>query len=198
MINVNIQPGDFFLVDSNKTAPKIIKFLMTAPTCWHHLWRKIIGTQEFVRFYHAGLFLDKDTIIEQQSKVQIKSSEKLLNTANSLLIFRKKYLTESDRVRLCTIAKESLGQWYGVMSCIGKTLTWITGIKFFCRYVRIPTTEICINRVCDWYKRGIWEEFDSKTHTELTTHSVYKYIMRNPELFEIVYSGIPRNDFTTY
>lgn len=191
---INIQSGDMFLVDSNKSAPRLIKFLMTAPTVWHHLYRKFFGIQEWVRYYHAGILMDKDTIIEQQGEVQIKSSEKLLNTGNELFIFRRKYLTESDRQRILAVAKHSIGQWYGVVSCIGKTLTWITGIKFFARYIRIPTTEICINRCTDWYKRGIGETFGAKTHTELTTHSVYKYVMAHPEHFEVVFQGVPRNE----
>src|SRR3972149_1560744 len=192
--NSMIQSGDFAIVDSNKTAPRIIKYLMRSETLWQDLYRMVTKTLEVPLYYHALLFLNKDEIIEQQGEVQIKTSEKILNTGNRLFIFRKRNLGESERQILIAISKESLGQWYGVMSCIGKTITWLTGIKFFARYIHISKTEICINRVAYWYKRGIRENFGFKTHTELTTHSLYKYVISHPEKFEIIYEGIPRED----
>ena len=44
------QTGDIFFTDNFRTASKIVKFLMTAPTVWQHIWRAIRGTQEEVRF----------------------------------------------------------------------------------------------------------------------------------------------------
>ena len=49
MNSITIKPGDIFLVDSNKKGPKIVKFLQVAPSWYHHLWRKIRGTQEVVK-----------------------------------------------------------------------------------------------------------------------------------------------------
>ena len=48
MLKSKIQKGDLFLVDSDNTGAKIVKFFMIAPTWYHHLWRKIRGTQEEV------------------------------------------------------------------------------------------------------------------------------------------------------
>ncbi len=80
----------------------------------------------------------------------------------------------------------------GVMSCIAKTLTWLSGIKFFARYLHIPNTEICINLVCKWYYNVFGELFGSKTYLESTTWSVYKYVKSHPERFDIIYDGLPR------
>ena len=189
-----IKPGDFFIVDSNRTGARIVKFLMTAPNMFVHLWRKIRGTQEKVFYYHAGIFSDPDNIIEQQKLTQEVSSSKLLSTGNNLLIFRVKNLNDEDRYNIVTSARETIGDFYGVVSCIGKTLTWITTIKWFARHIYWGRTNICINKACKWYLDAIEENFGSKYYHELTTHLVYKYVMAYPEKVEIVYKGIPREE----
>lgn len=191
-MEIDIQPGDFALVDSKKKAPRLVKYLMRSPTLWIDLFRMATGKLEEPLHYHALLFIDKETIIEQQGEVQSVSSEKLLNTDNRLFIFRLR--DNYPNLYLCDVALEDIGQWYGVMSCIAKTLTWLTGIKFFARYIHIPTTEICINRVCKWYYQVTGELFGAKTYLESTTWSVYKYVIAHPEKFEIVYQGNPRED----
>jgi len=104
MIKDLILPGDFFLVDSQRTGAKIVKYFQTAPTIWQHLWRKIRGTQEKVLYYHVGMLINGDTIIEQQGKVQEVTSTKLLNTNNNLLIVRKIGLSYAERDCLISIA----------------------------------------------------------------------------------------------
>jgi hypothetical protein len=193
-MKIDIQPGDFAIVDSKKRAPKLVKYLMRSPTLWIDLFRMATGKLEEPLHYHALLFIDKDTIIEQQGKVQSVSSEKLLNTDNRLFIFRLKSSVDLKEDYLVWEAEDNIGQWYGVMSCIAKTLTWLTGIKFFARYIHIPKTEICINRVCKWYYDVTRELFGKKTYLESTTWSVYKYVIAHPEKFEIVYDDNPRED----
>ncbi len=187
------QAGDIFLVDSTKTGAKIVKFLQTAPTIWQHLWRKIRGTQEIVEFYHVGMFKDHYKIIEQQWRVVQKSSAKLLNTSNELLIIRKKNLTEYQRKALVLVAEKDLGEGYDIVNCFGKLFTWLTFIPYFARYIQLPNQDICVNRVAYWYKKAISVTFGAKTHSELTTHTIYKYIMLHLDEFEIVYKGVPRN-----
>jgi hypothetical protein len=189
-----IKPGDIFLVDSKKKGPKMVKFLMTAPTIWQHLWRKLRGTQEEVKYYHAGMFVSKDEIIEQQWKVVQKSSAKLLNTYNMVLIARKKNADMSKRIALADTAKKDLGEGYDVLNIFGKTLTWLFWIPLFEKYMQWPQAEVCINRVAYWCKALDFSTFGAKTHSELTTHDVHKYILANPDEWEIVFEGIPRNN----
>ena len=191
MINVEIKPGDIFLIDSDKTGPKIVKFFMTAPTMWHHLWRKMRGTQEEVLYYHVGMFSTQAQIIEQQSKVIQRTSNKVLSSKNRVCIIRKKNLGNLQQVRLLEEAFDDLGKGYDVVNCIGKFLTWLTGIKFFARYMETADDEICINRVAQWYKTACDERFGGKTHHELTTHRMYKYVKHHTAKFKIVYEGIP-------
>ena len=193
-MDIDIQPGDFFLVDSKKTGAKIVKFFQTAPTWVQHLWRKIRGTQEKVLFYHVGMFYDSSTLIEQQGKVIKRSANKLLDTSNEVLIVRRKRISEADQFLLTKIAEEDLGEGYDIVNIFGKLFTWLTGIPLFAMYMQLPNQDICINRVAYWYRKALGEKFGSFTHSGLTTHSLYKYILAHPDKFEIVYRGIPRED----
>lgn len=187
---IEIRPGDIFLIDSKKTGPKIVKFFMTAPTVFHHLWRKIRGTQEVVLYYHVGMFIKQDTIAEQQSKVLIRTSEKVLNTSDRLFIARRKDLKPFQQRYLTEGAIADVGAGYDIVNCIGKFITWLTGIKWFARYMETKKEEICVNRGAKWYKNGIGEKFGVKTHSELTTHMMYKYI-KNSDNWAVIYEGIP-------
>lgn len=191
------QTGDIFFVDSNKTGAKIVKFFQTAPTWYQHLWRKIRGTNEKVLFYHVGLFSDPHNLIEQQNKVIVRSNKKLLSTGNKVIVFRLTALTKVERSHLLKVAMEDLGKKYDVVNCTGKILTWLTGIPYFAKYMQMPNQDICIIRIAYWYKKAFSITFGAKTHSELTTHSLYKYLMchlRSTDDWEIVYEGIPRED----
>jgi hypothetical protein len=194
---ITILDGDFFLIDSDKTGPKIVKFFQTAPTWYQHLWRKIRGTQEQVLYYHVGQFIEVDNkvrIVEQQGRVMLRDeshTNKVLNTSNRLCIIRMRHITDKQRFNLKKRALEDLGEGYDIVNCIGKFLTWLTGLKFFARYVEWPQQEICINRVAKWYRDVIGEKFGAKAHSELTTHTMYKYVKANPEKFEIIFEGVP-------
>lgn len=193
-MKIEIQSGDFFLVDSKKSGAKWVKFFQTAPTIFHHLWRKLRGTQETVLFYHVGMFWDKSNLIEQQGKVIKKSANKLLGTNNEVLIIRLKSITEIERELLIKVAEEDLGEGYDIVNIFGKLFTWLTSIPLFARYMQLPNQDICVNRVAYWYRKALGVKFGAKTHSELTTHTLYKYIMSHPEEFEIVYRGNPRED----
>lgn len=186
--------GDIFLVDSKKTGAKIAKYFQTAPTIYQHYWRKIRGTQEKVLFYHVGMYSDAHNIIEQQSKVIVRSSDKLLNTNNELLVVRRKGLSKIERNYLLKIAMNDLGEGYDIVNIFGKLFTWLTGIKLFARYVQLPNQDICINRVAYWFKKAFDISFGVKTHSALTTHLLYKYLMAHLDDWEIVYRGNPRED----
>ena len=188
-------PGDIFMVDSKKTCPKVVKFFQTAPTVWQHIWRKFFGNQEKVLYYHVGMFSENNDIIEQQGKVIERSSDKLLNTDNNLLVVRPKNITDEQRYFILGFAREDLGEGYDILNCFGKFLTWLTGIIYFARYMELPDKDICINRVAYWYKMSEISTFGAKTHSELTTHTMWKYIIDHPEKFEIIYQGVPREGF---
>ncbi len=193
-MSIDILPGDFALVDSKKCCPQFVKYLMRSPTIWHDLFRMIVGKLEKPLHYHALLFLNKGSIIEQQSKVQINSSKKLLNTNNNLFIFRFRGSSAIERSYLTRIAMEDLEEGYDIVNCIGKLFSWLTGLKFFARYVQLPNQDVCINRIAYWALKAFDETFGAKTHSELTTWSLYKYVIAHPEKFEIIYSGNPRED----
>lgn len=191
MTNIKIKPGDIFLIDSNKTGAKIVKFFQTAPTWYQHLWRKIRKTQETVLYYHVGMFTSQEKIIEQQAKVVEKSSHRILATDKKIFIARRKYISATQKKKLLKEAFEDLGKGYDILNCIGKFLTWLTGFPIFARYLEYPDQEICINRVAQWYKTALGETFGAKTHSELTTHLIYKYIKSYPKIWKVVYEGVP-------
>lgn len=194
MDKIKIEPGDFFLVDSKKTGAKWVKFFQTAPTWLQHLWRKLRETQEKVLFYHVGMFWDKSNLIEQQGKVIKRSANKLLDTDNEVLIVRLRNITQLGREKLIKVAEEDLGEGYDIVNIFGKFFSWLTGILLFARYLQLPNQDICVNRVGYWYKKALGVKFGAKTHSELTTHTLYKYVISHPNQFEIVYRGNPRED----
>jgi uncharacterized protein YycO len=193
-MNINIQPGDIFLVDSQKTGAKIVKFFQTAPTWIQHIWRKIRGTQEKVLYYHVGMFYNSNQIIEQQGKVILRSANKLLSTGNEVMIFRKKGITSEQQKALQSVALNDLDEGYDIVNIFGKLFTWLTGIPYFARYMQLPNQDICVNRGAYWWLKAVNVTFGVKTHSELTTHNMYKYVMAHPDEFEIIYRGIPRED----
>jgi hypothetical protein len=180
--------GDIFLTDSDKFGPRIVKFLMAAPTLWQWLWRAARGTQEPVRFYHAGMLLSNEKLIEQQWKVQYAPASKILPW--TVVVYRCKTLAALDGINTDLIARraiEDLDKLYDIPQLIGKTLTWLTGIKWFVRFLGwiSKEEEICVTRVAHWYS-GICN-FGVKDHSEITTKIIDEYCRAHPEEWEIVY-----------
>jgi hypothetical protein len=187
------QCGDIFLCDSNKTGAKIVKFLQQAPTIWQWIWRQIRHTQEPVRYYHAGMILSDEQMIEQQWKVQYGDTQKILS--RKIIIYRyknnnpKKFSERYFQRVVKSRAEEDLGKIYDIPQLIGKTLTWLTGIKLFVRLLGglSKEEEICVTRIGDWYE-GICN-FGVKTRSEITTKIIDEYCQNHPEEWEIVYQN---------
>ena len=194
------QCGDIFLTNSDKTGAKIVKFLQQAPTLWQWIYRQIKGTQEPVRYYHAGMVLSSKQIIEQQWEVQFGQTADILN--KDVIIYRYKEndkniiysdkIAKIDRVgRIKEVVKsraiEDLGKIYDIPQLIGKTLTWLTGIKWFVRFLGglSKEEEICVTRITEWYDNIC--EFGVPTNSEITTKIIDEYCQAHPEEWEIVY-----------
>jgi hypothetical protein len=184
------QCGDIFLCDSDRSGAKVVKFLMTAPTIWHWIYRQIRGTQESVRFYHSGMIISDKQMIEQQWKVQYGETQKILN--RKIIIYRNKTVSNISQhpfrqMLLYNRATEDLDKTYDILQLIGKTLTWFTGIKLFVRFLGnlSKEQEICVTRIGDWYD-GICN-FGIKTKHEMTTKIIDEYCQCHPNEWEIVY-----------
>jgi hypothetical protein len=182
-----VMPGDIFLCSSTRIGARIVKFLMEAPTIWIWLARAYTGHREYSRYYHAGMVLDIFRVIEQEWKVQIDEFDKLVN--RKVIIYRKKSLTTLQRLGLAARATLDIGEGYDLVLIIGKTLTWFTGIKWFVDFLGglSKQEEICINRVCLWYKEVVGETFGAKNYNESTTKTVDKWCSSHPEEWQIVY-----------
>jgi hypothetical protein len=191
-MDYNAQCGDIFLCDSDRTGAKIVKFFMTAPTWYIYLYRMIRHTQQPVRYYHAGMVLSNEQMIEQQGKVQYGQTQKILN--RRITIYRKKNLTEEQKELLRTRAIAQLGQGYGIEDVIAHTLTWLTGIRLFTYIVGALSRnrDICVNRVARWYNHIC--NFDLNWY-EITTKTMDEYCQNHPEEWESIYvngEGLPK------
>ena len=115
--------GDIFFTDSDKTGPKIVKFLMQSPTFWHWGIGKAVGLfskdlkAKFispVRMYHAGMLVSEDTLIEQQGKVEYSEASGILGKKH--VVWRHKHLTEEQANDLVKLAESRLGTKYDVQA----------------------------------------------------------------------------------
>lgn len=181
------QTGDVFLVNSNKTGAKIVKFLMQSPTVWHQIWRYFRKTLQPVRYYHAGMVLYTSKIIEQNWKVELNDFGDLLS--KDIIIYRKKDLGDSNITTLKERANEDLGKIYDIPQIIGKTFTWLTGITLFVDLLGALSKEeeICVTRVSHWYKNIC--NFGVKDNSEITTKIIDEYCQNHPNEWEIVYEN---------
>jgi hypothetical protein len=186
MDNVQLKPGDIFMNDSDKTGQKIVKFFMTAPNVFVHIWRKVRGTQEKVRFYHPGIVSDDTSkVLEQQKYVQYSNAQKVIFD-RSHIVYRNKTLKNKDIEKLLKIAKDDLGQGWGVAHTLGRFGTWLTGNPLFARFVSLPNREVSAGRVARWYYESFGETFGEKHYRYVTTHTIDKWCLTHPETWEIV------------
>lgn len=187
MNNYRPQLGDIFLCDSDRFAAKIVKFLMQSPTIYHQIYRWIFKKLEPVNYYHAGMIIDNETIVEQQGKVQLKPLSKILS--RRIIIYRKKDLTLLDQYQLKLNVNKDMGKHYGILLVLAKAFAWLTGMFFIVNWIgRLDKThQICINRVCKWYD-GICD-FGSKGYFLDNTKTVDEYCRNNSEVWEIVYKN---------
>lgn len=179
--------GDIFLCDSDKFGPKIVKFLQQSPTVWQQIFRFFTKKLQPVRFYHAGMILSEEQLVEQQWKVQYDEMSKILS--RKVIIYRYKNISEEGRRIFKGRAAQDIGKIYDIPQLIGKTFTWLTGIKFFVRLLGgwSKEEEICVTRVGDWYE-GICD-FGVKTRSEITTKIIDEYCLNHKDEWEIVYSN---------
>jgi hypothetical protein len=185
-MNYTPQIGDIFLCDSERFGAKLVKFLQQESTLWIWLYKKIFKKPlNEVLYYHAGMAISTTEIIEQQWAVQKDELDKILT--RDIVIFRKKNLTEAQKIILSNRAIEDLGKTYDVALMIGKLLTWLTGIKWFARVVQLSDKEFCISAVADWYKY-IEEDFGLPYKEEITTDILYEYLLKNVE-YKVVYKN---------
>lgn len=186
--------GDIIFQDSDKTGAKIVKFLMTAPTVWHHIYRAITGTQEKVNYYHPVVVVDMlespgyplGTTAEQQKGVQLDKLEDDLKYKH-LIVFRRKQNYELHKILLQEIVAKEYGQPWGTVNVFGKLLTWLTGIKAFGRYIKRPNEEVSALRIARWYYKVYGETFGEKDYRDNTTQTMVQYCLNNPDKYEIVY-----------
>lgn len=95
--------------------------------------------------------------------------------------------TQDQLDALKIVSEDDLGQKYGIIQTLfGKFPTWLTGIPYFARYVKLPNNEICVTRVARWYYEVFGETFGSKKYTEVTTHTMVKYILTHSEKYAIL------------
>ncbi len=180
------QAGDIFLCDSDRTGAKIVKFFMTAPTLWQYIWRAIRGTQEKVRYYHAGMILDDTTMVEQQGKVQFGETQKILS--RRITIYRRKNMTQEQMDLVETRARTQIGQGYGVEDVLAHTFAWLTGLQIIVKLIGTISrnNDICVNRVARWYNHIC--SFGSNWY-QVTTKTVDEYCQKHPEEWEVVYTN---------
>ena len=163
--------GDIFLIDSVASYAKVVKFLMQAPTVYQWAWRKMRGTQQEVRYYHAGMLVSNTHVIEQQKIVELETVEAaFLNKKH--IVYRNPRLTMESRNRLKALAEDEIGEGYDILLIFGKTLTWITGLGFITRLVQWVDKEICVTRVAKWYQKVTGITFGKHSWHEVTTDNI--------------------------
>ena len=187
MNNIILKPGDIAMNDRpNKKGVQIVKFFMTAPNFIVHLWRKINGTQEIVRFYHPFIVSNNITkVLEQQKYVQYSGVQKTIFDRKHI-VYRNKNLTDNDIDLLLNIAEEDIGQGWGVVHALGRFGTWITTIKWFVRYISMPTREVSAGRVARWYYEAFGEIFGENHYRYVTTHTIDKWCRSHPDTWEVI------------
>ena len=176
------EAGDIFLTDADHVGAKIVKFLMISPTIWHWL----VGIRDEVRFYHAGMCVGVDRVIEQQRRVEFETVYDAILKKKAYIVWRKRNLTEEQKLKLLNIATADLGEGYDILLIFGKLLTWITGIKWFVRNIESKNKDICITRVGSWFFMTNIENFGKKTWHELTTDVLDNWCLAHPNAWEIV------------
>ncbi len=159
---------------------------MTAPNWVIHLWRKIRGTQEQVRFYHPGI-VSKDItrVWEQQKYVQLSDAKKVIFNRKHI-VYRNKKLNDLQRTIVINIAHLDQGQGWGVVHALGRFGTWLTGIKLFARFISMPTREVSAGRVARWYYEAYAETFGENHYRYVTTHTIDKWCRSHPDTWEVI------------
>lgn len=182
---MQLQSGDIIFEDSDATGAKIVKFLMTAPNMYVHLWRKITNTQQVCEYYHPTLVISDVDMIEQQWKVQITSNDNINH--KKYIVFRPLHPWSIKVSDLVADAKADLGQKWGIIhTLLGRFPTWLTGIPYFARYVKLPNEEVSAGRVARWIYETYGITFGYVRYTEATTNTMVRWLLANPDKFEVI------------
>lgn len=171
--------GDIALCASTRLSAKIIMFLQKEKTIWHWLYKKLFNLPiNKVSYYHAIMALNSKELIEQQWKIQIGELDKIL--IRDVIIFRKNNLTDKEKNILYINAIQDLGKTYDVALMVGKTLTFLTGLKWFAEHIQQPDKEFCISAVADWYWQ-VDEKFGLEAKELITTDIMEEYCLKSEE-----------------
>lgn len=171
--------GDIFLCASSRLSAKIVMFLQQESTIWTWLYKKIFKKElNQVNYYHAGMVISNTQIIEQQWKVQEDELDKILT--RDVIIFRKNNLTEEQRQTLFFSATMDLNKTYDILLMLGKTFTFLTGIKWFAKNIQSKDKEFCISAVADWFWQ-INERFGLEAKELITTDIMEEYCLKSED-----------------
>jgi hypothetical protein len=178
------QLGDIALCASTRLSAKIVMFLQQEKTIWHWIYKKIFKKpMNEVKYYHGLMVLNENQIIEQQWKVQVDELDKILT--RDVVIFRKNNLTSEQAEILKEAAEVDIEKTYDILLMIGKTLTFVTGIKWFAKNVQSKDKEFCISAVADWFWQ-IEERFGIEAKELITTDIMEEYCLKS-EHWKVVY-----------
>lgn len=183
---MDYKPGDIFLTDSSRLGARIVKFLMKSPTVWHHILRMITHTMNDVEYYHVGMVTKEGLVIEQQKEVEYEDIYDAITKKKKYIVYRKKNLLPEQIEDLIRTSDKDIGKSYDVLLIFGRLLTWLTGIKWFCRNMQSREKEFCVTRVALWYKVCTGETFGCKTHHEVTTDIIDDWCRARPDEWEVV------------
>jgi len=186
--------GDIFLIDSDKTEGKIVKFLMSSDTVWHWLIGKLyqfitkkkapawLIREQF--YYHVGMILNEKETIEQQGEVEKRPISRLLGKRR--VVIRRIDLSDTQKIGIAAISRMDLGKGYDILLIIGKTLNWLTGIPLFTLLLNCPGLELCPTRVALWHYYVTGELWGRLNYNFVQTDDIYYYAKAHPELYKIV------------
>jgi hypothetical protein len=195
------KPGDIFLVDSDASYAKLVKFLMRSTTLWHYIVGRIYegitrnqAPEWLMRdshYYHAGMIVNTTQVVEQQMVVEYETIGAAFAHKPHIVI-RKKNITSEQQTTLVSFMKADLGKGYDWLLIFGKTLAWLTGISVFTLFMNLSHKEICVNRIAKvyyklfketWGHLSIWK---SLGWSLVTTTDIDYFAKNNPNLYEII------------
>jgi len=179
--------GDIIFEDSDKTGPKVVKYLMRSPTIWQDIFRLITGKIKQSEYYHPAMVFNSSRSIEQQKVVQFDDLVDELKQKKIIIFRRKNMIRPEEEGELQHLSASELGQPWGYVNLFGKFGTWLTGIKLFGRYIKRPNEEVSALRVARWFYKVFGEKFGEKDYRDNTTQTMVTYCLNHPEKYEMVY-----------
>jgi len=186
--------GDIFLIDSDSTESRIVKFLMSSDTVGHWLVGKLyekiskkVAPSWLIRkqfYYHVGMILNEKETIEQQAKVEKQPISRL--NGKKHVIIRRIGLSDNQKTAITVLALNDFGKGYDILLILGKTLNWLTGVPLFTLLLNWPTKELCPTRVAYWHYKITKELWGRLNYNFVQTDDIYYWAKSHPELYTIV------------